>query len=294
MTVFRFCAFGLMILMIFTLSACRGNTVPSSAQSAGGESLLDDAAEAPPQTAEATFVPDLDCPATHGDLRAKFPEYFEQPTAKGLELYAWKTDAGEWECGVMMGTNRNKTAEEIGALKPASLQEMREILASYDIPSEDVFISYVPRTVEEWPGESELAALRCTLLPEETPAPLVCMSTVLPETGVAWLAGCKNGHTMTISSVCHLPLWTFDSRKEFDTFLSERVGPDSSANVTASRYVDEFFENHVLVAIAAGKFAPTYSFRIGSVVNENGHYCVHVKQILAPDPAESEVNCFIF
>jgi len=37
----------------------------------------------------------------------------EQISFKGMELYSWQNDDGEWQYAVLVGTNRNKTSEEI-------------------------------------------------------------------------------------------------------------------------------------------------------------------------------------
>ena len=74
------------------------------------------------------------------DLRAKFPEYYDLPTYKGLELYVWQLAEGSFSCGLMAGTNREKTDEEIWSLKAASAEEMKEILASYALPEESIVI----------------------------------------------------------------------------------------------------------------------------------------------------------
>jgi diacylglycerol kinase (ATP) len=37
----------------------------------------------------------------------------EQPAFKGLELYSWQTGSGAWQYAILVGTNRNKTVEEI-------------------------------------------------------------------------------------------------------------------------------------------------------------------------------------
>jgi beta-lactamase regulating signal transducer with metallopeptidase domain len=73
-------------------------------------------------------------------LRAKYPEYFDLNTFKGLELYVWQMAPNSYSCGLMPGTNRNKTFEELINLKGASIAEMREILSTYDIDEEDIFI----------------------------------------------------------------------------------------------------------------------------------------------------------
>ena len=75
-------------------------------------------------------------------LKNKYPEYFDLGTFKGLEVYIWQTSSGRYACGVLTGTNRNKTDEEIAALAQngATVEEMKEILSYYDIDREDVVI----------------------------------------------------------------------------------------------------------------------------------------------------------
>ena len=93
-------------------------------------------------------------------LRAKYPEYFDLSTFKGLELYVWQMAEGSYSCGLMLGTNRNKTLEELVNLKGASIEEMRAILSTYDIDENEVFIvpwqnpisSYMP---EYWIREKD-------------------------------------------------------------------------------------------------------------------------------------------
>ena len=79
-------------------------------------------------------------PAQADGLREKYPEYFDLPTSKGLEVYVWQLAPDSFSCGLMEGTNREKTPEELMALKGASIEEMKTILSDYDIPKEDIFI----------------------------------------------------------------------------------------------------------------------------------------------------------
>ncbi len=76
------------------------------------------------------------------DLKSRFPEYYNLDTFKGIEVYVWQTEEGEYRCGAMFGTNRNKTIEEISNLakNSATIEEMRIILSSYGIEQEDFFI----------------------------------------------------------------------------------------------------------------------------------------------------------
>ena len=82
------------------------------------------------------------CNNTTKDLQKKFPEYYDLDTFKGIEVYMWQTEEGEYRCGALYGTNRGKTFEEISNLakNSATIEEMRIILTSYDIPTEDITI----------------------------------------------------------------------------------------------------------------------------------------------------------
>ncbi|MBR3766959.1 MAG: hypothetical protein IKL10_01795 [Clostridia bacterium] len=66
-------------------------------------------------------------------LKAKFPNYFGLSTAKGLEIYIWQMAKETYSCGLLPGTNRNYTQEEIWNLhtSSATLDEMRAIVANY-------------------------------------------------------------------------------------------------------------------------------------------------------------------
>ena len=73
-------------------------------------------------------------------LREKYPEYFELGTFKGLEVYVWQMAEDDYRFGLMQGTNRQKTFEELMALKGASPEEMALILSAFDIDDRDIFV----------------------------------------------------------------------------------------------------------------------------------------------------------
>jgi hypothetical protein len=77
-------------------------------------------------------------------LETQFPEYYGLDTFKGLEVYVWE-ETGGYMCGVLPGTNRNKTEEEIIGLtrNGASFGQMKEILSSYGIERDMVAIVLV-------------------------------------------------------------------------------------------------------------------------------------------------------
>ena len=68
-------------------------------------------------------------------LREKYPEYFKLSAFKGIEIYVWEMAEGSYQCGMMSGTNRNKTKEEIRALaeKPLTIEEAKLILKELGI-----------------------------------------------------------------------------------------------------------------------------------------------------------------
>ena len=73
-------------------------------------------------------------------LREKYPEYFELGTFKGLEVYVWQMAEGDYRFGLMQGTNREKTLEELMALNGATLEEMSLILSTFEIEDRDIFV----------------------------------------------------------------------------------------------------------------------------------------------------------
>lgn len=65
---------------------------------------------------------------------AQYSDFYDIPVGagKGLEMYAWKEDS-QWYAGLLPGTNRLKTIDEIIALqeKPCPVSIMKEIFSSY-------------------------------------------------------------------------------------------------------------------------------------------------------------------
>ncbi len=86
-------------------------------------------------------------------LREKFPEYFGLHTSKGLEVYVWQTAPNNYFCGLMDGTNREKQESEIMSLKPATVDEMRLILSTYDVPRDSVFLLPIQHTLSSYKYE---------------------------------------------------------------------------------------------------------------------------------------------
>ncbi len=71
-------------------------------------------------------------------LRQKYPEYFDLPTDKGLEVYVWSFANNNYNCGLLPARETAYSYIEIDSLKPATMEEMRAIIACYDIEIQDV------------------------------------------------------------------------------------------------------------------------------------------------------------
>lgn len=104
-------------------------------------------------TADSSIVSDFSS-SEEIPYHEEFSEYYGQGGLNGLDLFAWDAE-GEWMTGLMTGTSRLKTVEEVGKLqeKPCPLPIMKDILATYAPIPEDgctIFIVSVP------PLESEL------------------------------------------------------------------------------------------------------------------------------------------
>ena len=121
-----------------------------------------------------------------------------------------------------------------------------------------------------------------------------------PQTAVAFtgsriLFGGLNADTAQISSIQHLPIYKFESRKEVENFLiqsKEKIAIDQgwneipSVNTVLAQYDEAFFEENVLFAVFVHCSNCTYRFKIDSVYNDGKQFIIHVKQ--ANNPREVE------
>lgn len=77
-------------------------------------------------------------------LKKLYPEFFETEGTpfKGVEVYVWQMAENSYMCGLMFGTNRNKTDDEILSLqeKALTVDEAKAILNVRGIAQEDVFV----------------------------------------------------------------------------------------------------------------------------------------------------------
>ncbi|MBQ4322543.1 MAG: hypothetical protein IJC19_01240 [Clostridia bacterium] len=73
-------------------------------------------------------------------LREMFPQYFDLPVDKGLQVYVWQMAPSQFYCGLLPGRNLGYTQEEIEALKPANVNQMRQIVTSYNLSKDRISV----------------------------------------------------------------------------------------------------------------------------------------------------------
>lgn len=75
-------------------------------------------------------------------LMEQYPEYFELSDFKGIEVYVWQMAEESYRCGIMSGTNRNKTEEEIWKLqeKSLSVDEAKALLNELEIDRNNIIV----------------------------------------------------------------------------------------------------------------------------------------------------------
>lgn len=87
-------------------------------------------------------------------LRAQYPEYFDLDASTGLDVYVWQMAPDSYYFGLLPHTAspRDSTAQELLALRGASSEQMRYILAAYALAPDDTHVipwqnpisSYIP------------------------------------------------------------------------------------------------------------------------------------------------------
>lgn len=89
------------------------------------------------------------------ELQKECPEYFELNSFKGIEVYVWEMAEDSFRCGMLSGTNRNKTDEEIWdlATRSLSISEAKKILDHLKIDNSSFFVIPVVQPVSSYQYE---------------------------------------------------------------------------------------------------------------------------------------------
>ena len=168
-------------------------------------------------------------------LQELYPEFFnlKGDPFKGVEVYVWQMAPGSYSCGLLPGTNRERTWEELWNgtnrekiweelwnLKGTSIDEMRKILSSYDIPHDDIIILPFQNPISSYAyavDDAYMAGLRDMLLGESA---IVTKAVYAGYTEDSRVFTCLNAPWLSISSVRHLPVYLLDSLMEARRKLS--------------------------------------------------------------------------
>jgi diacylglycerol kinase len=68
---------------------------------------------------------------------------------KGMELYSWQSEAGEWQYAILVGTNRNKTLEEV-QVAPLDLSGAKEAIGRLAVGES---LTWMRNTFDEQSGQ---------------------------------------------------------------------------------------------------------------------------------------------
>ena len=240
-------------------------------------------------------------------LREKYPAYFDLPTTKGLEVYVWQMAPNSYSCGVLSGTNRNKTPEEMAKLKGASIDEMKAILTTYAIPKEDIIIipwqnpisSYIG---EYWIGQEDedpdlrarrqqayIDTLRQMLLAGDAAVTKVAYANWTEDNRIF---ACLNADKLAISSVRHCPVYKLDTKEDLELFrerfqniltLDQGYNEAPSFNEAVSGYDDSFFAGHSLILAYVTAGSGSFRFGVRDIYCDGSSLCLNIVQTNHPE-----------
>ena len=250
-------------------------------------------------------------------LRENYPEYFGLSTFKGLEVFVWQMAPNSYSCGIMEGTNREKTLEEMMNLKGASIDEMRAILSSYDIPKEDIIIIPWQNPISSYLGEYWISQkdedpdsvarrrqeyidrLREMLLGDDTTATKVAYANWTENSEI--ISSCLNAEKAEkrdISTVWHLPVYKFDTREDLNLFrekfknsltFDQGYNEVPSFNEVVSDYDDSFFAEHSLILAYVAAGSGSLRFGVRDVYCDDSTFCLNVVQTNHPEVGTSDM-----
>ena len=246
-------------------------------------------------------------------LKEKYPEYFDLSAFKGLEVYVWQMAPNSYSCGVLPGTNREKTLEELWKMKGTTIEEMRAILSTYEIPKEDIIVIPWQNPISSYLGEywitmndeapDAVASRRqayVDMLREKLcgDAPLVTKVAYANWTEDSRIFTCLNAKTLYISSVHHLPVYKLDTEEDLKRFketfrdvltLDHGYNEVPSFNEVTAGYDDEFFAKHTVILAYVVSGSGSFRYGIRDVDIGGSALCLNVVQTNHPEVGTSDM-----
>lgn len=92
---------------------------------------------------------------TQISLMSRYPEYFGLDSSEGLDVYVWQMAKNHYSFGVLSRSEqmREWLSDDLVNLKGVSAENMREILATYDIDKEDIRVIPWQNPISSYIGE---------------------------------------------------------------------------------------------------------------------------------------------
>ena len=114
-----------LLAALLLLSGCGGRDEPSERE-----------------TAAETYSLQNDMSSAQTELMELFPEYFGLDASKGLDVIVWQMTPSDYSFGLLehSETQREWVSKELMDLKGVSAEQMREILATYAVSEDAVYI----------------------------------------------------------------------------------------------------------------------------------------------------------
>ena len=102
-----------------------------------------------------TVKPNTGAPLFDAELLEKYPEYCGLDASNGLDVYVWQMAAGSYSFGVLphSETPPENSSKVLMSLKGADKQEMRQILAAYNIDKSQIYIIPWQNFISSYIGE---------------------------------------------------------------------------------------------------------------------------------------------
>ena len=114
-----------LLAALLLLSGCGGSDEPSERE-----------------TAAETYSLQNGMSSAQTELTELFPEYFGLDASKGLDVIVWQMAPSDYSFGLLehSETQREWVSKELMDLKGVSAEQMREILATYAVSEDAVYI----------------------------------------------------------------------------------------------------------------------------------------------------------
>lgn len=241
-----------------------------------------------------------------GQLKAYFPEYFNLPTDRGLEVYVWQMGPSSYSCALMTsGSGRDKPLEELCRMKGATIAEMKMILSTYDLSAENIEIIPWRNPISSFwykIDDDYLKVLENMFFTQKTLRANVAHAAYglkhqlygdrIYEKGL-------NAHLLRKDDKSHLPVFKFNTKEELDyfkvTFCDIFAMNDSdfeeypSFNEATLKYDDRFFADNTLM-LSYIEACSSYRYGVHDVDYDSSSFYMYVTETNRPKDLDHHIE----